>query len=89
MKIKSLDMSNNDINSKETDRPKSRLKRRIILLLVATLTIWICGWDEWLEYYIELGIYKYKIWLYYGGGTELLNDLWSLNFDGIFERLRK
>ena len=69
-------MSNNNIDSQKMERPKSRLKKRVILLVIATITIWICGWDEWLEYYIELGIYKYKIWLYYGGGAELLQRLW-------------
>lgn len=71
-----LDDEGEDKNNKSN----SRLVRRLILLLFATIIIWICGWDEWLEYYIELGIYHYKVAKFYGGGLDYFIDLWNLNF---------
>jgi hypothetical protein len=41
------------------------MKTLNVILLAAI--IFLLGLDEWLEYYIELAIYKYKVWnLYYG-----------------------
>tara|TARA_Y100000592_G_C5364416_1_gene265292 strand:+ start:182 stop:421 length:240 start_codon:yes stop_codon:yes gene_type:complete len=44
----------------------SRVMKILNVILLAAI-IFLLGLDEWLEYYIELAIYKYKVWsLYYG-----------------------
>tara|TARA_R100000388_G_C7203444_1_gene139757 strand:+ start:404 stop:526 length:123 start_codon:yes stop_codon:yes gene_type:complete len=39
---------------------------RIVHVILLAAIIFLLGLDEWLEYYIELAIYKYKVWYYYG-----------------------
>ena len=41
------------------------LMRKVLLIVIATIVIWTLGLDEWIEYYIELGIYHYKVWRLY------------------------
>ena len=38
-----------------------KLTRKVFFLVIATIVIWTLGLDEWIEYYIELGIYHYKV----------------------------
>ena len=38
-----------------------KLTRKVFFLVIATILIWTLGLDEWIEYYIELGIYHYKV----------------------------
>ena len=53
-------------NNKETEiatkdsRLRLNLPRKVLFLVIATIVIWALGIDEWIEYYIELGIYHYK-----------------------------
>ena len=42
-----------------------KLTRKVFFLVIATIVIWTLGLDEWIEYYIELGIYHYKVWRLY------------------------
>ena len=39
---------------------------KILNVILLAAIIFLLGLDEWLEYYIELAIYKYKVWYYYG-----------------------
>ena len=39
---------------------------RIVHVIILAAIVFLLGLDEWLEYYIELAIYKYKVWYYYG-----------------------
>ena len=58
-------------NNKETEigtkdsRLRLNLLRKVFFLVIATIVIWALGIDEWIEYYIELGIYHYKVWHLY------------------------
>ena len=58
-------------NNKETEiatkdsRLRLNLPRKVLFLVIATIVIWALGIDEWIEYYIELGIYHYKVWRLY------------------------
>ena len=58
-------------NNKETEigtkdsRLRLNLLRKVFFLVIATIVIWALGIDEWIEYYIELGIYHYKVWRLY------------------------
>ena len=63
-----FEMTNND---KETgiaikdSRLRLNLPRKVFFLVIATIVIWALGVDDWIEYYIELGIYHYKVWRLY------------------------
>ena len=39
-----------------------KILRKGLFLVLTTIVIWVLGVDEWIEYYIELGIYHYKVW---------------------------
>ena len=58
-------------NNKETEiatkdsRLRLNLLRKFFFIVIATIVIWTLGVDEWIEYYIELGIYHYKVWRLY------------------------
>ena len=58
-------------NNKETEiatkdsRLRLNLLRKFFFIVIATIVIWTLGIDEWIEYYIELGIYHYKVWRLY------------------------
>ncbi len=42
-----------------------KILRKVLFLVLKTIVIWVLGVDEWIEYYIELGIYHYKVWRLY------------------------
>ena len=59
----------NDNKETEIATKDSRLRlnllRKVFFLVIATIVIWALGIDEWIEYYIELGIYHHKVWRLY------------------------
>ena len=59
--------TNNEETEITTKEKKLRLKLLIkfFFIVIATIVIWTLGIDEWIEYYIELGIYHYKVWRLY------------------------
>ena len=61
-------MNTNNEETEITAKEKklhSKLLRKLFFIVIATIVIWTLGLDEWIEYYIELGIYHYKVWRLY------------------------
>ena len=52
-------------------------KRKILFIFFITIIVWVSGLDEWIEYYIEVTIYYYKIW---GFGYMSLIDILEIYF---------
>ena len=51
-------------------------KRKILFIFFITIIVWVSGLDEWIEYYIEVTMYYYKIWSFgYMSLADIFRDI--------------